>query len=231
MSDIFIVFLVLGFYFSPVFYQLFIVIKESKRGNKVPLRKFKKIFKYSCLILVPLAIAFGILIKINYLDYEAPITYNGVDHITFENFRGFEFFKKSLYGSKRFAYVVTTMESEIGEDSVMIQSLFHPSRSFVYNSYSNNKNLLSHEIYHFKITELFCRKAKQEITSLEHPTKKDIIRTIDRFRYDEREYQKKYDNDTFHSYVFGVQKKYERKIDSLLNLLSKFEKPKIVINE
>ncbi|WP_299535492.1 hypothetical protein [Ulvibacterium sp.] len=181
--------------------------------------------------LVPLAIGFGLLVRINYLDYESPITYDRVDQITFENFRGLEFFKKSLYGNERFAYVVTSFESEIEEDSVKVQSLFHPSRSFVYNSHSNSTSLLRHEIYHFKITELFCRRAKEEIALKKQLSKKEIADIINKFEYREREFQKRYDYDTFHSYVFGEQKKYERKIDSLLNLLSKYEKPKVALNE
>ena len=60
--------------------------------------------------------------------------------------------------------------------------------------------------------------------------KKDIIEeVISTIWVEERNFQAKYDYDTFHSYVFSEQKKYERTIDSLLNLLSKFEKPKIVV--
>ena len=50
------------------------------------------------------------------MNYEKPITFDKYDEITFENFRGLELFKKSLYGNERFAYVVTTIESEINDD-------------------------------------------------------------------------------------------------------------------
>ena len=75
-----------------------------------------------------------------------------------------EFFKKSLYGNEKFAYVVSTLESEISDNYVTIQSLFHPSRSYVYNSHSNSHELLTHEKYHIKITELYARKAKKRIS-------------------------------------------------------------------
>lgn len=231
MNDILIIILVLGLYFSPVFYQLTIVIRESKKGNKVPLRKFKRIMKYSFLILLPLVIAFSILTRVNFLDYESPITYDRVDQITFENFRGLEFFKKSLYGNERFAYVVTTLESEIKDDSVSVKALFHPSKSFVYNSHSNSKELLSHEVYHFKITELYSRKAKKKIAGLQGPLKNEIQEIIDHIWLEERQFQSKYDYDTFHSYVFREQKKYERTVDSLLNLFAEYEKPKVQIND
>ena len=39
--------------------------------------------------------------------------------------------------------------------------------------------------------------------------------------------QKAYDYDTFHSYVFSEQKRYEKEVDSLLTSLIKYERPKI----
>src|SRR5690606_31358096 len=113
-------------------YQLVLVIKESKKGNRKPLKKFLKLVKYSFLILLPLAIGFMVLSHTNYLNYERPITFDKYNQITFENFRGLEFFKKSLYGNERFAYVVTSIESEVDNDAVTVQSLFYPSSSFVY---------------------------------------------------------------------------------------------------
>lgn len=231
MNDILIIILIISLYFSPVIYQLVIVIKESKRGNKLPLQKLKTFLKYSSLILLPLLIVFVTLNRVNFLNYESPITYDRVNQITFKNFRGLEFLKKSLYGNERFAYVVTTIESEINDDSVNIEALFHPSRSFVYNTHSNSKELLDHEIYHFKITELYTRKAKKEIASLQHPHKNKIKEVIDNTKLEERKFQIKYDYDTFHSYVFSEQKKYEKKVDSLLNLHLDFKKPKVIINE
>src|SRR5690349_16464319 len=102
MNKKLIVTLIILVYFSPVFYQLVIVIKESKKGNKVPLKKFKRFTKYSFAIVVPVVIIFGILSHTNFLNYEKPMTFDKYEQITFENFRGLEFFKKSLYGSERF---------------------------------------------------------------------------------------------------------------------------------
>ncbi len=231
MNDILIVLLVLLIYFSPVFYQLFIVIKESKRGNKIPLKRFFRYAKYSLLFFLATAIVFTVLSHTNYLDYEKPMKYDKIDDITFENFRGLEFFKKSLYGNERFAYVVTSIESDISGNEVTIQSFFHPSRSYVYSQHSNSKDLLTHEKYHIKITELYARKAKERIMKLKNPSKKEIKEVITKAKKEERQFQKKYDYDTFHNYVLSEQKKYETQIDSLLNLLTEFEQPKIILND
>lgn len=227
MNDTLIVILAISVYFSPVFYQLGIVIKENKIGNKAPLKKLKTFLKYSLLIVIPLIIGFSVLSHTNFLDYEKPLTFDKYEKITFENFRGLEFFKKSLYGNERFAYVVTSIDSHIDDNSVTIQSFFHPSRSFVYNQNTNSKELLTHEKFHIKITELFVRKAKKKISKLIRFDKNKIEEIIRETTQQERAFQKKYDYDTFHSYVLQEQKKYENKIDSLLQLLDDYKEPKI----
>ncbi|WP_194765632.1 DUF922 domain-containing protein [Tamlana sp. I1] len=230
MNENLIATLILLLYFSPVFYQLIQVIKERKRGNLIPLKKLLKFTKYSLLVLTPILLLFAALIHTNYLNYEKPLTFDKYEQITFENFRGLEFFRKSLYGNEKFAYVVTTIESDIQENSVEVKSLFHPSRSFVYNTKTYSKDLLKHEKYHIKITELFARKAKQKIANLKAFNKEQIENIIQNTKTEERAFQKEYDYNTFHSYVFSEQKRYEKQVDSLLTLLSEFKKPKIIID-
>jgi len=231
MNENVIAVLILLLYFSPLFYQLIIVIKESKRGNRIPLKKFLKYTKYSFLILVPIIIAFVVISHTNYLNYEKPLTFDKYEQITFENFRGLEFFKKSLYGNTRFAYVVTSIDSEIDDNSVTVQSLFYPSRSFVYKKNTNSNELLTHEKYHIKITELFARKAKKKISKLNTFDENKIEGIIREVKTKERAFQKEYDYNTFHSYVLSEQKRYEKEVDSLLISLTKYENPKITIDD
>ena len=172
-----------------------------------------------------------ILSDTNYLDYEAPLKYDKVNQISFENFRGIELFKKSLYGNKRFAYVKTSIEADLQPDSLKVQALFYPSSSFVYKKNTNSVELLKHEIYHFKITELFVRKIKKKISNLKNPTKKKIFSIIKEYKVNEKKFQKRYDYETFHSYVYSQQKKYEKIIDSCLNSLATYKNPKIYIDE
>lgn len=231
MNENLIVILILLLYFSPVIYQLSVVLKENKKGNKIPLSKFLRLIKYSFLILIPLLFTFIVLSHTNFLNYEKPLTFDKYDQITFANFRGLEFFKKSLYGNERFAYVVTSIESDIDDNSVTVQSLFYPSRSFVYKRNTNSKELLTHEKYHIKITELFARKAKKKISNFKRNEKAKIEDIIQKIKIEERRFQKEYDYNTFHSYVFSEQKRYEKDVDSLLNLLNDYKKPKIQFND
>lgn len=231
MNDELIIVLIFLLYFSPVFYQLFILLKERKDENKRLLKKLVRFTKYSILTLFLTAIFIAVLSHTNFLNYEKPLTFDKYDQITFQNFRGLEFFKKSLYGNEKFAYVVTSINSEIHDDYVIIKSLFHPSRSFVYDQHTNSNDLLTHEKYHFKITELFARKAKSRISNLNSFDKDKIKEIIKNIKTEEIVFQKKYDYTTFHSYVYNEQKKYEKEIDSLLNLLNEFKKTKIKFNE
>jgi len=168
-----------------------------------------------------------LLNRVNFLNYKKPMTYDTIGQISLNDFRGLEFFKKSLYGNERFAYVVTTTEVDIDEKSVSVYTLFHPSRSFVYNRKSKSEELLTHEMYHFKITELFSRKIKQEIALLKNTSKNNIDEIVNSNYQKERQYQISYDKDTFHSYVLKEQKKYEKEVDSLLYLLREFKHSKI----
>lgn len=185
-------------------------------------------------IILPLIIISGIfftLNRVNFLDYKKPMTFDKINEITFSDFRGLEFFQKSLYGNEHFAYVKTTINCEFEKDSIKIESFFHPSSSYVYNKKTFSNDLLKHEMYHFKITELFVRIVKNKISKLKRLDKEKIKDLMKETENDENNYQREYDEDTFHSYVESQQKKYEKEIDSLLYLHSKFKNPKIYINE
>lgn len=217
--------------FSPVIYQFTIVIREHKKERQLAVKRLKRLTKISLLSFIPVVIITAILSHTNYLDYEQPITYDKFNDISFENFRGIELFKKTLHGSEKFAYVVTSIDLDIDSDQVTIQSLFYPSRSYVYDKYTNSKELLTHEKYHIKITELFARKAREKVAKMDSLNKKEIKQIVTKVKSEEREYQRKYDYDTYHSYIFHQQKKYEREVDSLLSLLTDYKNPIITFNE
>ena len=191
----------------------------------------KNILKKAILPLFIITVIFLTLTNVNFLDYKKPLSFNKINTITFSDFRGLEFFQKSLYGNEHFAYVKTTIDYEFEKDSIKIESFFHPSSSYVYNKNTFSKDLLKHEMFHFRITELFVRIAKNKISKLKNPNKEKIKGLIQETQNEENNYQRRYDDDTFHSYVESEQKKYEKEIDSLLYLHTKFKKPKIHINE
>ena len=87
--------------------------------------------------------------------------------------------------------------------------------------------MLTHDLYHFKITELYARKAKKRIVENKVNMQSEIRKIINQIRLEERLFQKEYDFETFHSYVYSEQKKYENNIDSLLNLHLDYKNPKL----
>ena len=126
-------------------------LAQRKIGNFVPIVKLKRFGILSFSVIALCAATIGLLSHTNIFDYEKPIPYDRYDDITFTNFRGIELFRRSLYGSKQFAYVVTTIDVDTGNGYIRVEALFHPSRSFVYNTHTNSQELLQHEKYHFKI--------------------------------------------------------------------------------
>lgn len=192
---------------------------------KIPKLNFKKVLFINLILLLLGFIGILILSNTNYLDYEKPIPYSEYKRIGFKNFRGLEFFKKEFNGSKYFAYVVTTIE--LDKKNNTIEAYFHPSKSFVYNKKSSSTDLLMHELYHFKITEFFARKTRKEIIEKKNINFEDKEKILNSNLVEEDDFQKKYDYETYHSYVYSKQKEFERRIDSLLLTLKNYKNPKL----
>lgn len=216
--------------FSAIYLPLIILQFLIYIGKiKIPKLNFKKILFTNLIILVLGIIGIGILSHTNYLDYEKPIPYSEYDRINFQNFRGLELFKKEFQGSKYFAYVVTSIEVNNKNNSV--EAYFHPSRSFVYNNKSASSDLLTHELYHFKITEIFARKTRKEIIEKKISSFDERKEILNQNLIEEQNFQELYDYETYHSYVYSKQREFEKRIDSLLLTLNKYKNPKLSYNE
>lgn len=216
--------------FSAIYLPLIILQFLIYIGKiKIPKLNFKKILFTNLIILVLGIIGIGILSHTNYLDYEKPIPYSEYDRINFQNFRGLELFQKEFQGSKHFAYVVTSIE--VNKKNNSIEAYFHPSRSFVYNNKSASTDLLTHELYHFKITEIFARKSRQEIIEKKISSFDKRKEILNKNLIEEQNFQELYDYETYHSYVYSKQREFEKRIDSLLLTLNKYKNPKLSYNE
>ena len=220
--------IILAILFSPILIDLIRLIYRIRLGQ-IPSKKLKKyLLRIGAFGFAILTITIT-LNHTNYLNYESPIPYSEINRITFENFRGLEFFKKKHNGNRKFAYIVTSIEEELNDEEIYIEAFFHPSRSFVFNRNSYSDELLRHELYHFKITELFARKIRKEISLLRIFDKQLIQSIIESKKLEERQFQKLHDFDTYHSYILKEQKKYESQIDSLIYSLKEFSHPTTTI--
>lgn len=223
-KDVLIPVLICFIIYFPALRQLYFVIRGKEINIMKEVKKMVLILLLSCIGVFCFIWALN---TINFLDYRKPIPYEKIDSITFNDFVGYEFFREELYGSERFAYVYVSIEAEIDDDYVIVESFFHPSRSYVYNKKIKSDLLFTHEIYHFKITELFARKIRREISNLPVKDEAKIEAILKKYKGEENNYQILYDKETFHSYVMQKQIKYQKEVDSLLYLLKKFEQPKI----
>ncbi|MCW3124439.1 MAG: hypothetical protein JWO03_97 [Bacteroidetes bacterium] len=118
------------------------------------------------------------------------------------------------------------MSYKMSDDEVIVEaySQMDPTKSWA-DSAKKSDRLLSHEQYHFNITEYWCRKFKKDISSAHFSMKnfKEKIADIQKGNAAEsKEMQTLYDTETKHSIAKEEQKKWEAKIDDLLKKTEAF---------
>jgi hypothetical protein len=157
--------------------------------------------------------------KVNIFDYRRPIEYSDIKSITFKDFKGFKLPNETFKGTKRFAFISTSIAWEKRANEIEIKTLFHPSRSFTYNEKLTNNFLLQHELYHFHITEYYARLSRKELSLLETiPSENTLKNILKKNSALMDKMQMEYDYETYHSYILKEQKRWQNKLDSLLNL-------------
>jgi len=219
--------LICGTLYTPIFYKIIRLLLGYKSEVKFGIKELRKTI-WAFVAISTISVIFLLTLnRINFLEYKKPMKYTQIQQIQLSDFRGYEFFRKDLEGSESFAYIVTTIENEIINDSLHVWSLFHPSKSYVFNRNCFSPELLKHELYHFKITELFTRQIKKDIIENKVYHNEEIESVIKKWSKRERRFQQLYDKETAHSYVLNMQLKYEHRVDSLLNLHEDYQQPQI----
>ena len=190
--------------------------------------KFTIFFLAAGIILLAAAIVFDV----NYFNYSRPVPYSQLQKISFHDFRALKKPGLTLKGVQEFAYIKTNRRIHyVNNGNVEITTYFHPSRSYVFANNIRDRDLLTHELYHFHISEYCTRLLRKEISETSNNISDNmIVRLHEKYYQFENEMQLKYDEDTYHSYVMKEQKKWEIKIDSLLQSLLSFSNPLIHIS-
>jgi hypothetical protein len=168
----------------------------------------------------------SVLFHVNILSYSKPIPFKYIDKITLKDFKGYRKPFETLYGEKGFAFITTTLDYTIQENQLEVNALFHPSRSYTYDD-RFDRLLLKHELYHFRITEVFARKCRMALAQKEMPSKENIEKCLAQLNLSENEMQQQYDRESFHGYVMKSQIRWEKRIDSLLVLTKEYEETRI----
>lgn len=196
---------------------------------EIRLYRLRSKINATVLILGITMVVVSILFHINILRYSSPIPFNEIDRITLRDFKGYRKPYQTLDGKREFAFITTTLDWEKHGASVEVQALFHPARSYVFNENIADRFLLKHELYHFRITEVFARKCRQELSKMNKLPEGDVIGNIvasEELAKDQMQYR--YDEESYHGYIMKEQKKWEKEIDSLLNLLDEYKNPAIL---
>lgn len=195
---------------------------------QVRLQRFQDKISLTVLILGSTLLGASILFHVNVFQYRSPIQHQEVNSITLKDFKGYRLPNQTLDGVKQFAFITTSIDWTLHDSKIEIKSMFHPSRSYVYNANSTDKYLLQHELYHFHITEVFARRIRKYLSTLQPiPTTKKIENIVDINKDLESQMQSRYDDETYHGYILKKQKFWQLKVDSLLSLDSIFSQTTI----
>lgn len=211
-------------FFGVVIITLFIAkIVSLKKHNLVSRTGIFRVIDKFLVAFSVIVIVTTLLWDINLLRYKKPILHKNWSTVLLEDFRGLKRPKTNLYGEAKFAFVSTSIKVRKYQDKISVETFFHPCRSYVYNRKLFANNLLSHEMYHFHITEYCARLIRKEIhESIAENRPIHLRRIKKRYIRLERELQYQYDDETYHSYVHGVQLDWQEKMDSLLLTLDDY---------
>lgn len=211
-------------YFSSIIVFFIVAIINYRKNNGLITRKGTfKILDRLIVMLSIIVILISVLFDFNYIMYKSPIEHSKWRHIALNDFRGLKRPYVTLDGGTEFAFISTSIRIVENRNSIRIVSLFHPSRSYVYNRNLYSDGLLVHEMYHFHITEYYARLIRKEVkylVSLDKPMKLNSIKI--RNLVEEQKMQYKYDDETYHGYILEKQLEWQNKIDSSLLSLEKY---------
>lgn len=164
-----------------------------------------------------------IAFEVNVFNYAKPIAYADRATISFDDFKGLKKPNQNLQGSNAFAFITSDIMISTSAREVRVTSYFHPSRSYVYNEHLEDKSLLTHELYHFDITELWARHLRAELSELgEYPSDGQLEALYQEMLAREDSMQQAYDYDTNHGYLLGKQLEWQSAVDSMLTHLGTY---------
>jgi hypothetical protein len=193
---------------------------------EIKLHRMKSKINNTALILGITTIVVSILFHINIFRYSSPIPFAEIDKITLKDFKGYRKPNQTMDGIKEFAFITTSIDWNKNDRYLEVQALFHPARSYVFNDRIVDRFLLKHELYHFRITELFARESRKELSKQKQvPSNDVIIEALNANQESEDNMQYRYDEECYHGYLMKEQRRWEKQIDSLLNLLADYKTP------
>lgn len=214
--------------FVSAFLIFLIILKISalRQYNLITRVGTFRLFDRFLILISVIGILITTLWDFNYLRYSKSITHKDWSDISLNDFKGLKMPKDNLDGEAKFAFVSTSIKVRRHNNVISVESFFHPCRSYVFNRKLFSDGLLTHEMYHFHITEYCARLMKKEITDYhEYGINYNLLKVKRHFMVYEQSLQAQYDDETYHSYVHGKQLEWQEKIDSLLTSIEDYSNP------
>ena len=121
-------------------------------------------------------------------------------------------------------FKLVTTSSTANAITLNVYSQMNCDKSWV-DTTKKSDRLLSHEQYHFNVTEYWCRKLKKDLSSAKFTTKNfnEKLQSISKEDNSKlHDMQEEYDKDTNHSMIADQQTKWEKRIDELLKSTEKY---------
>lgn len=127
------------------------------------------------------------------------------------------------YSGMSYGFSANVVNGEVSVD-YKINCFFVSNKSWVKKRYLGDAELLKHEQLHFDITELFTRKFRKELSTMNfsEKVKYEIKAVYKKLTKEKVSVQKQYDLETDHSKNEQAQKKWQIKIDNELQKLLEF---------
>ncbi len=224
MGPLIPVIILLTFFAIIILYDLFVLIKGEM---KITRQKLLRLFDLLIITTSISFIFFAALWEVNFLDYKTSIPYSKWKEIKYSDFKRYKNPFKNDYFS---ADVFCKVNVKAKKDGFVIDSRFYPSRSYVYNDKIIDKYLLTHEIYHFHITECSARMMRKELTSLIKNRKPINIYDLQNYYlFIEDSLQDLYDTETTHGLRLSKQIYWQEKVDSMLLSLDQYVSTEIYL--
>ncbi len=138
------------------------------------------------------------------------------------------------YGYRLRAYIGLEIEDNgayYWDSAVVdINAVMYCERSYISPDAISDEGVMRHELYHFKIAELFARKYRKILSTTSPISPETHMEIKKRIMMEYQQYQEEYDVGVNYYSNKRKQKEWERKIDLELQELEDFKNPRVVVH-
>lgn len=155
------------------------------------------------------------------------------EHLTWKDFKG-EIDKSSKFHAMTYSSISYAVKgNKNGKPTITVKAFFSPDFSWHIPDKATDE-LLSHEQFHFALTELNARRLSKELEKLEEQSPERLNQIVKKkhrnFVQRNKREHRKYDYDSNHHENKEKQKEWEKKITKELEELSAYNTAEVNLN-